>query len=549
MTLHEVDSHSVQLIVEYAYTGRLEINKHNAQNLLAAASLFQIQPILKACAKFMESQLDVSNCIGIFYFASLHNCKQLKNKAKEYIDKSFREVALGEEFFCLSHDKVAEILSSNDLNVEKEEEVFTSLIAWVQFAEKERRDYLSDLLPVVRFGLLNSRYINDDIANHVLVSTCPKCLQLLKEVKLFEENPETYKGEHNFSIILRSGMIKPENCILFIGGVDQRKPSINCYNPLTRECYYMNDVGGDDGKQGYFDVEDPACVVTENNEIFVAGGNYLFHERVAESPSEDSYEEFDEDAVRKNFYQYDNDHDCWMPKAPMLFPKSNFSLAYVDGKVFCFGGLTLNQHPTEIVECYDIKTNRWNYVGMMPTTLVDLCTVVYHGLIYVLGGRTGVGAHNVVICFDPKKNEWTSLAGMPTPRFNFGCCVVNDEIYVVGGQIYSHSINTINREALNSVEIYNIQKNQWRQGPELKEDIYNVGLCNIQGSLYACGTTEYHRSVYRIYRYNVVYKLEIGKTQWKQIESDLCDIRDFSCIAAKMHTRKLSQVFRPEVDT
>ena len=163
-----------------------------------------------------------------------------------------------------------------------------------------------------------------------------------------------YSGEHSFSVVLRSGMIKPEHCILLIGGVDPNRPSINCYNPNTREAYYMADFQEVD-HFSYYDVEDPACVVTEENQLFVAGGNYIYHESIGDTPSdEDSYEDYEEETVRKDFYQYDNDHDRWVSRAPMLFPKSNFALAYVSGKIYCFGGLTLNQHPTEIIERYDI---------------------------------------------------------------------------------------------------------------------------------------------------------------------------------------------------
>ena len=548
--IYEVDSKSMLQVIKYAYTGRLEITKTNAQNLLAASSLFQISPIHRACAKYMETQLDTTNCIGIHYFASIHNCSELKTKAREHIEKTFTEVSQGEEFLALSHEKVAETIASNELNVEREEVVFEAVMRWMNHRQTERAQHLSDLLTHVRFGLLNCKYIQEHIVSNKLIKDCSRCQKLLTDLKDFESNPESYKGDHIFNIVLRSGMIKPELCLLLIGGVDHNRPSINCYNPLTREAYYMAEFQYD-GKFGYYDVEDPACVITEDNQIFVAGGNYVYHENYGESPSdEDSYEEYDgEESVHKDFFQYDNDHDCWVPKAPMLFPKSNFALAHVDGKIYSFGGLTVNQHPTEIIETYDINLNRWNYVGMMPTTLVDLSTVVHCGKIYVMGGRTGVGAHNVVMRYDPSKSEWTSLAGMPTPRFNFGACIVGDEIYVAGGQIYSHTSHTINRDALSSVEIYSIHQNQWRQGPELPEDIYNIGLTSINNKIYACGMTEYHRSAYRIYRYNVVYRLNLSKNEWDQVESNLCDIRDYACVAAKMHTRKLSQVFRPDVDT
>ncbi len=551
VTLYEVDPASVKLIIDYCYTGSVDITSHNAQNLLAAASLLQLLPIQKACAKFMESQLDVSNCVGIHYFAHIHECRQLRSKALEHIEKHFVEVSQGEEFLQITKDRLVEIIASSELNVEKEETVFEALMRWVRYESEQRAMWLRELLPLIRFGLLTARYIEEHIARDPIVHQCNTCQQILVDIKEFEVSPDTYRGENTFSVVLRSGMIKPEQCILLVGGVDQNKPSINCYNPVTREAYYMGSYHDDRPLGSHYEIEDPACIVTNDNQIFMAGGNYVFKEPLGECPSdEDSFDDYEEETVRKDFCQYDNDHDCWVARAPMLFPKSNFALATIGNNIYCFGGLTLNQHPTEIIEKYDIVQNRWSYVGMMPSTLVDLGTVVYKGSVFVLGGRTGVGAHNVVHRFDPQKLEWISLAGMPTPRFNFGTCLVDDEIYVVGGQIYGHTSQTINREALDSVEIYNIQQNQWRQGPNLAEQMYNVGLFLINGCLYACGTTEYRRSAYRIYRYNVVYKLRLGaKMAWEQVESDLCDIRDFACISAKMHTRKLSQVFRPDVDT
>lgn len=554
--LHEVDKSSVTLIIEYAYTGCIHITRSNAQNLLVAASIFQIIPIVEACARFMETQLDVSNCIGIHYFASVHNCVELKNKAQEHIEKNFVQVSHGEEFLALDFPKAAEILSSNELNVEKEELVFDSLMRWIQHNESDRTKHMASLLPLVRFGLLSSRFIQEQVLSNKLIGSNYCCHQLLQDLEEFEAHPDEYTGANKFLAILRSGMIKPEHCILFIGGIDLKHPSINCYNPLTRETYYTADIR-DENRVGFYNVECPACVVTDDNQIYMAGGNFIFHEAYVsdfsynvDSPyDEDSFEDYEEETIRKSFYVYDSDHNRWLPKASMLFPKSNFSLAYVLGKIYCFGGLSVNQHPSEIIESYDIARNQWKYMGMMPTTLVDLATVVHNSVIYVLGGRTGVGAHNTTMKYEPKTCEWTTLSGMPTPRFNFGACVVDDEIYAVGGQVYTHINRTINRDALPSVEIYSILHNQWRQGPELPTAMYNVGIFLVNGVLYACGTVEHHRTVYRIYRCNAVYKLDFVHSTWQQIESDLCNVRDFACVAAKIHTRKLPQVFRPEVDT
>ncbi|PVD26508.1 hypothetical protein C0Q70_14185 [Pomacea canaliculata] len=549
--LHEVDAASVSLLINYAYTGKVDVTRSNAQSLLATASLLQMLPVQRACAKFMEMQLDINNCIGIHAFAHAHSCPELSIKAREFIEKNFTQVSHTDEFLELSATQILDLLASDELNVEKEEVVWEALLSWVTHSSEIRRQHIGDLLAKVRLPLLPARFVQDVIAPNNLIQRSLTCRGILSDMRDFERNPQSYTGDYDFSISLRSGMIKPEHCILLVGGLSQSRASINCYNPLTRETFLMATFPECEDRSGYYCVEDPAVVVADETNVYAAGGNYIYHENYGDSPSdEDSFDDFDEEeSVRKDFFFYDNDHNKWIAKAPMLFPKSNFTLAYEDGKIFSFGGLTLNQHPTEIVECFDVEKNKWSYVGMMPTTLVDLSSVVYGGNIFLLGGRTGVAVHNVVLKYDPRRLEWTPLAGMPTPRFSFGVCIVDNEILVAGGQVYAHATHTIHREALRSVEIYNIDDNQWRTGPDLPAPMFNVGLMQISGGVYCCGTVEQHRSPFRIYRHNMVCRLDITRNEWQKIESDLCDVRNYAAVAVKLHTRRLSQVFRPEVDT
>ncbi|KAL0158270.1 hypothetical protein M9458_046346, partial [Cirrhinus mrigala] len=45
--------------------------------LLPAASLLQLNGVRDACCKFLLSQLDPSNCLGIRGFADTHSCSDL----------------------------------------------------------------------------------------------------------------------------------------------------------------------------------------------------------------------------------------------------------------------------------------------------------------------------------------------------------------------------------------------------------------------------------------------------------------------------------------
>ena len=48
--------------------------------------------VFEACARYMQLQLDDSNCVGVLCFAHVHQCQQLRSKALEHIEKNFTQV-------------------------------------------------------------------------------------------------------------------------------------------------------------------------------------------------------------------------------------------------------------------------------------------------------------------------------------------------------------------------------------------------------------------------------------------------------------------------
>jgi len=57
--------------------------------LLPAANLLQLDNVKDACIKFLQTQLDPSNCLGIRAFADLYNCLELSTSSEAYIRKKF----------------------------------------------------------------------------------------------------------------------------------------------------------------------------------------------------------------------------------------------------------------------------------------------------------------------------------------------------------------------------------------------------------------------------------------------------------------------------
>uniref|UniRef100_A0A2K5CHI9 BTB domain-containing protein n=1 Tax=Aotus nancymaae TaxID=37293 RepID=A0A2K5CHI9_AOTNA len=101
VTLHDIDPQALDQLVQFAYTAEIVVGEGNVQTLLPAASLLQLNGVRDACCKFLLSQLDPSNCLGIRGFADAHSCSDLLKAAHRYVLQHFVDVAKTEEFMLL----------------------------------------------------------------------------------------------------------------------------------------------------------------------------------------------------------------------------------------------------------------------------------------------------------------------------------------------------------------------------------------------------------------------------------------------------------------
>ena len=92
VTLNGVEAGMMAGLIDYAYTGNININKHNVQNLLSAANLLEVLPVRDACCQFLDRNMDETNCLGIHCFAEVHSCTELMQKAKTFVLKHFQEI-------------------------------------------------------------------------------------------------------------------------------------------------------------------------------------------------------------------------------------------------------------------------------------------------------------------------------------------------------------------------------------------------------------------------------------------------------------------------
>lgn len=154
ITLGDVHGEPLHILVQYCYTGTIELREDNVETLLATACLLQLTEVVNACSSFLAKQLHPSNCLGFALFAEQQSCHTLFKLSTSYTCQHFMQVMKNQEFYQLNVEQLRNLLKSDDLNVPSEEEVFNALIGWVKNDFTAREKYIPELLGLIRLPLL-----------------------------------------------------------------------------------------------------------------------------------------------------------------------------------------------------------------------------------------------------------------------------------------------------------------------------------------------------------------------------------------------------------
>ena len=93
----EFSGETVKTIVQYLYTGGLEITGENVQDLLMAANYLLITDLVSHCTKYILWNIDLSNCVEILNLADVTSNDQLIQRTLLAISSNIQEIMKKEE--------------------------------------------------------------------------------------------------------------------------------------------------------------------------------------------------------------------------------------------------------------------------------------------------------------------------------------------------------------------------------------------------------------------------------------------------------------------
>lgn len=106
ISIKDIETESLEMMIDFMYTGMLKINSKNAKNLLLTASFLQLNKAEEYCVEFIESQLNNENCIDYLLFAGSNSFKVLVCPSIQVASENFSYISTENQYLDLEFEEV-----------------------------------------------------------------------------------------------------------------------------------------------------------------------------------------------------------------------------------------------------------------------------------------------------------------------------------------------------------------------------------------------------------------------------------------------------------
>ena len=468
--LQDTSKVAIEELLDYLYTGDVNVTQHNAFDLLKIADFLVIPSLKDVSSKFIIQTLSSSNCLMVYYLAVNYRCIELQEKARDFVFANFTSVVEHEDFLNLTLKEVEEWILSDEIRVRGEEDVFQAVVKWAEKRGSGDREKFFDLFRHVRLIYLSRNYVLNEIFPQPLVTNDKACTAfVLDAVKDVSSGSE----ECFFAQAPRNCLKTTEDCL-----VVSADPKTLCYVPYENKWYQM----ADKAKSGF------RSTSAYHGKVYMNNGPGVDH----------AIERFDP-AV-----------NSWAPLMSYSGEMSHFSAAvvYFQGSLYVIGG----QKRGEVANCvhkYNADTNLWQEVAPMNVSRFLLCAVADKDNIYAIGGKANNQMLDVVERFDSKMNSWCRVASMLEKKLLPCVAILNARVFLFGGYTSIHP-----QHVCSSIEMYDPTSNMWTAIQGISAPTRFFGVTSFKGSVYVIGrqTQESPGSLSLL-----IYDVE--KNEWKHCAS------------------------------
>lgn len=490
--IHGIQADIFDAILDFIYTGKVEVSEDNVQQLLPASKMLQIEDIEVICCDFLKHELDSSNCVGIYTFSDAHSCFNLSKSALDFIHRNFVEVSKQDEFLQLTKTSLLQMLESEELKIESEEQVFEAAMRWVVHDLSRGREALGNILEQIRLPLVSPKFLEQYLVTCQSASIKRMLAGILDGYRNYQSLARSQQRVHT------QPRRASRKCFFIIGGYSRTVGgqwsdtsslyTVEKFDSFSQTCDSFTTAQMSFARSGH-------AVASIGGLIYAIGGE-------------------NDSLIYDTVECYDPVLNSWSVVAPLTAPRVACGVCVVEDFIFVLGGW-VGSEIAENIERYDPDLDQWVVVGKVETKRFHLGVAEMDGLIYVAGGLSDLGEElKVFECYNPVSDSWMRQPDMRHRRAYLGLATLGSVLYAVGGSNESEG-------ALASVERFDLDTSQWTEVTPMDSPRAGLSVAVSSGLLYVFGGRTAREEYSPPVTLTAVDMYDPKEKKWKHV-TDLC---------------------------
>ena len=484
--------------LQFVYTGDVQIlAEDNARDLVVSADYFFLPYLKRLAEAALGGMLTNSNCISVNNFSQKYHCEELFAKTEKYIFANFTAVyeTNREEVLNMSSKEMEMWLSSDEINVSAEEDVFKIILAWIDHDRNKRQKYFAELFGHVRLVFTSRDFLSSDILKNDLVKDNESCMnRVVDTINLIDS-----QNYANLSISPRRSL---ETSVMVVTSAVTRDKlgtqPILCYFPGEGRWCKLGEMSRDYPEE----ISSPYLTLEEGGFLFCRSKLHLVQHRSLDTLGFASYDlysncllsglpDIDFDVVLEEVFVVNDDEIC-----ALVCERRD-----MDYRV---GRDVRSEDKRKCVSCiikYKKDSNSWEDVTTFDhlDARKNVCIVAKDDFVYFIGGEEWFSAetdefqeerklYTDVYRYNLKRNQWDKMADILRPKKFLSGAVCNGRIFITGKVELGYRLVTC------QCEVYSETTNEWQS---IASFYIRPGVCpkllSVDDQLYALGCWMFYR--------------------------------------------------------
>ena len=473
----EISGSAMEDVLEFIYTGTVEVTEENAEELVVTTNYLLVPNLKTISGRFIQQQMCELNCISTFYFAEKYDCEELLNDSKSFIHANFASVADMNEFLSLEAKEVERWISSDEIVVETEADVFQIAQKWVEHNKSERKAAFEELLRHVRLVFVSRDYLLNVVTNE-FVRDNAGCFTLVSDAI----RQTTFSSDDDLPQSPRKGL--DTRAIVACEG-----EYAFCYLPQKDEWKRL-----------------PTCYrSTKERRVNIPSTHVIrFRDQLLMFRSLDRTERYD----------------------PVFNGWSSFPFGVFKDEVTVIGGELFSIYEpfpfslesatkTVSIKKFQVESCSWQELHSSSQCYrKDSCVIGSGNFLYLLGGTSPHTSQHVAKAdrFDIMEKKWEEITDMQQARGGAFGVASQEKIFVAGGADEEGTV-------LKTCEVYNVSTNEWQL-------IANLNVYRTHGSMVCLGGTLYVLGGFDQTKKNPEHSVECYDKQGKWIVKTTIPVKE-----------------------